>query len=68
MDRKLHVYVPAFRIPLSTGQALDHAVECLSMPRAQVIRLALIAGLPLVLKQVPQIQPDGEKREVPVPG
>jgi hypothetical protein len=58
VDEKLNVYIPAFVVTRSTANQLDHASRELAMPRAQVIRLAIIAGLPLVLKSVPHIPRD----------
>lgn len=65
MDEKLNVYIPAFMVPRSMASQLDYAKKELSMHRSQVIRLAIIAGLPLVMKSVPHIasgQPQVEQR------
>jgi hypothetical protein len=49
--------ISCVRLGSSVNTELDRAAEQLSLPKAQVMRLAIIAGLPLVLRAVPQPQP-----------
>ena len=52
MDEKIMDYIPAFRVTRSMKKGLDSAANGLSMPRAQIIRLAIMTGLPLLMKQI----------------
>lgn len=57
MEEKLVKPVSCLRVPRSTDQELERAAQRLSLPKAHVMRLAIIAGLPIVMKGVPQPQP-----------
>jgi len=57
MDEKLRKPISCVRLGNTVNADLDRAAEKLALPKQQVLRLAIIAGLPLVLKSVPQQEP-----------
>jgi hypothetical protein len=52
MYEKLVKPISSLRVPMSVHAQIEAASEQLSMPKAVVMRLAIIAGLPLVVRQV----------------
>lgn len=55
---KLQTTVTHLRLDLSTLRELNNAVERLGLPRLQIMRLAIEAGLPLIIERL-------KKPEVP---
>ena len=51
-EQRLSYYVPAFRLPESAGAALEKASLLYGLSRAQVIRYAILCGLPHLEKEL----------------